>query len=132
MWIRWFNIFRINKYSIHFCITSLLNSSYYYALFHLLYLRNTKTINFEYLLVNLSVNWISFSKCLDVLPAFICARAINNLWNMCLGVNIFNLFPMFRLLEIFHFWNHQFSTFIKRIRTFISIFFCLYLLLLLV
>ena len=132
MWIRWFKVFRINKYSINFCIISLLNSLYYYAPFHLLYLRNAKTINFEYLLVNLSVNWISFSKSLDVSPAFICARAINNLWNMCLGVNTFNLFPMFRLLEIFHFWNHQSSTFIKRIRTFVSIFFCLYLLLLLV
>ena len=28
-----------------------------------------------------------------MLPAFIYARAIDNLWTICVGVNIFNRFP---------------------------------------
>ena len=28
-----------------------------------------------------------------MLPVFTCARAIDNLWHICLGVNIFNPFP---------------------------------------
>ena len=32
--------------------------------------------------------WISFSKFSDVLPAFTCARAIYNIWSICLGANI--------------------------------------------
>ena len=32
-----------------------------------------------------------FSKFSDVLPAFTCARAIGNLWGICLGVNILRL-----------------------------------------
>ena len=31
---------------------------------------------------------ISFSKFQDVLPTFTCARAIGNLWSICLGLNI--------------------------------------------
>ena len=31
---------------------------------------------------------ISFSKFSDVLPAFTCARAVGNLWSICLGVDI--------------------------------------------
>ena len=31
---------------------------------------------------------ISFNKRSKLLPAFTCARAIGNLWNICLGVNI--------------------------------------------
>ena len=31
---------------------------------------------------------ISFSKFLDVLHTFTCARAISNLWSICIGVNI--------------------------------------------
>ena len=31
---------------------------------------------------------ISFNKLSDLLPAFTCIRAIGNLWNNCLGVNI--------------------------------------------
>ena len=34
---------------------------------------------------------ISFSKFSDVFPAFTCARAIANLWNIFLGVNILSL-----------------------------------------
>ena len=34
---------------------------------------------------------ISFSKCTDVLTVFTCARAINNLWSIYLGVNILGL-----------------------------------------
>ena len=34
---------------------------------------------------------ILFSKFSDVLPAFICARAIGNLWSISLGVNILGL-----------------------------------------
>ena len=36
---------------------------------------------------------ISFSKFCYVLPPFTCARAIDNLCSICLGVNIFNPFP---------------------------------------
>ena len=36
---------------------------------------------------------ISLSKFSDVLPTFICAKTIGNLWSICLGVNIFNPFP---------------------------------------
>ena len=38
---------------------------------------------------------ISFSKFLDVWPAFTCASAIGNLWRICLGANILNLSPFF-------------------------------------
>ena len=40
-----------------------------------------------------AIRLISFSKFSDVLPAFTCARAIGNLWNICLGVNVFSSFP---------------------------------------
>ena len=40
---------------------------------------------------------ISFSKFSDVLPAFTCARAIGNLWSICLEVNILRPFPCFAL-----------------------------------
>ena len=40
---------------------------------------------------------ISFSKFSDVLPAFTCARAIGNLWTICLGVNILRPSPYFVL-----------------------------------
>ena len=40
---------------------------------------------------------ISFSEFFDVLPAFTCAGAIDNLWSICLGVNIFRPFPCFAL-----------------------------------
>ena len=33
---------------------------------------------------------ISFSKFSDVVPAFTCASASNNLWRICLGNNIFS------------------------------------------
>ena len=36
---------------------------------------------------------ISFSKFLDVLPAFTCARAVGILWSIYLSVTIFNPFP---------------------------------------
>ena len=32
--------------------------------------------------------WISYCELSDVLPAFTCARTIENLWSNCLGVNI--------------------------------------------
>ena len=32
--------------------------------------------------------WILFSRFSDVLPAFICARAIGNPWSICLGLNV--------------------------------------------
>ena len=35
---------------------------------------------------------ISFNKFSDVLPGFTWARAIGNLWSICLAVEIFNLF----------------------------------------
>ena len=35
---------------------------------------------------------ISFSNCSDVLSVFTCARAIGNLWNICLGVTILFIF----------------------------------------
>ena len=34
---------------------------------------------------------ISFNKFWDVLPTFTCSRAIDNLWSICLGVNILRL-----------------------------------------
>ena len=36
---------------------------------------------------------VSFSKFSDVLPAFTCARAINNLLDICVGVNILSPLP---------------------------------------
>ena len=36
---------------------------------------------------------ILFSKFSDVLPAFTSARAIGNLWSICLGLDIFIPFP---------------------------------------
>ena len=38
---------------------------------------------------------ISFSTFSDVLPACTCARAIDNLWSICVGVNILNPLPFF-------------------------------------
>ena len=40
---------------------------------------------------------IPFSKFSDVLPPFTCARAISNLWSICLGVNIWSPSPHFVL-----------------------------------
>ena len=40
---------------------------------------------------NYMIFLISFSKFSDVLTAFTSARAINNLWSICLGVNTFRL-----------------------------------------
>ena len=37
------------------------------------------------------ISMILFSKFSGVVPAFICARAIGNLWSTCLGVNILRL-----------------------------------------
>ena len=46
-------------------------------------------ICFYFLLHKEYMIWqISFSKFSDVVPAFTCARAIGNLWNICLRVNI--------------------------------------------
>ena len=59
MRIRCFTIFRIDKYSIHFYIISLLNSLYCY--------------------IHYMVCPISFSDFSDVIPAFTGARAIANL-----------------------------------------------------
>ena len=42
---------------------------------------------------------ISFSNGSKVLPAFTCARAIGNLWSICLGVNISSLLPSCCLLK---------------------------------
>ena len=39
------------------------------------------------------ISLISFIKFPDVLPAFTCARAIGNLWCICLGVNILSPSP---------------------------------------
>ena len=41
---------------------------------------------------------ISFSKFSDVLTAFTCARAIGNLWSICLRVHISNLLACFSLI----------------------------------
>ena len=40
---------------------------------------------------------ISFSKFSDVLPAFICLRAMGNLWSLCLEVNSLRNSPYFHL-----------------------------------
>ena len=40
---------------------------------------------------------ISFSKFSYVLPAFTCASDIDNLWSICLGVNVLRPFPFFDL-----------------------------------
>ena len=42
---------------------------------------------------------ISFGKFSDVFPAFKLARAIGNLWSICLGVNILNPLPLCSLLK---------------------------------
>ena len=44
---------------------------------------------------------ISFSKFLDMILAFTCARTIGNLWSICLGVDIFNPFPCVAFIRIF-------------------------------
>ena len=64
-----FSIFRTHKYSIHFCIIPLLNSLYCYTLLVISSSRYK-----EYMIC-----LISFSKFSDVLPAFTCGRAIDNL-----------------------------------------------------
>ena len=82
MKIRCFTIFRIHKYSIHFL---------YYTINEFVILLYT------FLVISLAPYWeykiylTSFSKFLDVLPAFTCVKSIGNVWSICLGVNIFRL-----------------------------------------
>ena len=79
---------------------------------------------------------IPFSKFPDVLSAFTCAGATGNPWSICLGINIFNNvakseerpFLFYWEYSIFESINNEFSTFIKSIYTFESIFFYLYIL----
>ena len=65
-----FTIFRIHKYSIHFCIIPSLNSLYCYIHFLVISFVRCK----EHMIC-----LISFSTFSDMLPSFTCARAINNL-----------------------------------------------------
>ena len=70
MTVRCFTIFKIDKYSINFCIIHLLNSLYYIYIFS----------NFFCLIQRkYDMPDISLSKFLDALPAFTCERAIGNL-----------------------------------------------------
>ena len=70
MRITLFAIFRIHKYSFRVSIKPLLNSLYCYIVLSLLFFTQYK----EYM-----VCLILFRKFSDVLPAFVCARAIGNL-----------------------------------------------------
>ena len=81
MRIRCFTIFRIHKYSTHFCITPLLNSLYCYRCF--------LVISFDWY-KEYMICLILFSKFSDVLLPITWTRAIGNLWSICLGVNILN------------------------------------------
>ena len=70
MRFRCFTIFRIHKYSIHFCIIPLLNSLYCYTLFLGISFARYR----EYM-----IRLILLSNFSDMLPAFTCARAIGSL-----------------------------------------------------
>ena len=86
MRIRCFTLFRIHKYSINFL--------YYNFIQFIILLYTFLVISFawyqEYIICR-----ISFEKFSDVLPAFTCARAIGNLWSICLGVKILRSSPCF-------------------------------------
>ena len=41
-----------------------------------------------------TISLISFNKLSELVPAFTYARAIGNLWSICLGVNILSPFPL--------------------------------------
>ena len=82
MWIIYSTIFWIQEYIVSILV-------YLYWIFDIIiYIFNN--------------TWwhISFSKFSDVLPAFTCASAISNLWNICLRVNIIFLCVVF-LFDIF-------------------------------
>ena len=57
----------------------------------------TFLVNFCSLSKGYIICLVSFSKFAEVSPAFYCARAIDNLWSICLWPNIFNSFPRFAL-----------------------------------
>ena len=67
---------------------------------------------------------ISFSKFSDVLPAFTCARAVGNLWSICLGVNILSclhsdtLAARGKYFHIFSLWLCSFGRLSKTLWTF--------------
>ena len=80
MRIRCFTIFRTHKYSIHFL---------YYTFIEFI------TLLYTFLVISVArykenmFCLILFNKFLDVLRAFACVRAIDNLRSICLGANIF-------------------------------------------
>ena len=113
-WMHWGSdvwLFRIHKYSIHFCIIHLFKS--FLVIVFLWYKQDL-------------IDLISFSKFSDKFLAFTFARAIGNLWSICLGVNNFSPFPCFSFIgdiPILILGLH------KSVCTFISVSFFLYLLL---
>ena len=73
-----FAIFRVHEYSIH-SFGNFIELIILLNIFLVISLAQCK----KYMI------WqISFSMFSDVLPAFTSARAIGNLWSICLGVNI--------------------------------------------
>ena len=75
MRIRCLTIFRIHKYSIHFCVIPLY-----------IFLVTSFAQYKEYM--NCLILFSTFS---DLLPAFACVRATVNRSSICLGVNILRL-----------------------------------------
>ena len=76
---------------------------------------------------------ILFSKFSDFLPAFTCARAIGNLWSICLGVSrIFHVFCDLNILFVFSFRCNsriiikQFDNFFSRLVKWFNIFYCIF------
>ena len=81
----------------------------------------------------------SFSKFPDLLPAFSCASAIDNLWSICLDVNILTSLPYFALylasdskrISIFFLLNHLnlnhlnlFEHFVLHLSDILTLIFC--------
>ena len=64
----------------------------YYAFIEFIILLCTFLMNYFALYKIYTICLILFSKFSDMLPAFTCAKAIGNLWSICLGVNIFTPF----------------------------------------
>ena len=49
---------------------------------------------------------ISFSKFSDIVPAYTCARLIDNLWYICLGVIILVLENIWKTCTLYFYWKY--------------------------
>ena len=81
--------------------------------------------NFFWLIQRINSLCVSFNKLSELLPAFACARAIGDLWSICLGVNIFGFKNHWTI--VFYKFDSIISSMKKNINIWQSFFCCLVL-----